>query len=64
MMADLGNYAPAYGFQQHKGYGTAVHAHALRTYGPSQQHRRSFRPLADFLASGEWPEHEDAKMPG
>jgi ribonuclease HII len=55
MMADLGNYVPAYGFQQHKGYGTAIHAHALRTYGPSQQHRRSFRPLADFLASGEWP---------
>src|SRR4051794_25785121 len=56
MMADLGNYAPVYGFRQHKGYGTAIHAHALRTYGPSQQHRRSFRPLADFLASGEWPE--------
>jgi ribonuclease HII len=56
MMAELGGYAPAYGFAQHKGYGTAVHARALRTYGPSAQHRRSFRPLADFLASGEWPD--------
>jgi ribonuclease HII len=55
MMAKLGCFAPAYGFEQHKGYGTALHAHALRTYGPSAQHRRSFRPLADFLASGEWP---------
>ena len=56
LMAELGGHMPAYGFAQHKGYGTAVHARALRTHGPSEQHRRSFRPLADFLASGEWPE--------
>jgi ribonuclease HII len=56
LMAELGGHAPAYGFEQHKGYGTAVHERALRAYGPSEQHRRSFRPLADFLASGEWPE--------
>jgi ribonuclease HII len=56
LMAELGCRAPAYGFEQHKGYGTIVHARALRAYGPSEQHRRSFRPLADFLASGEWPE--------
>jgi len=56
LMAELGGHTPVYGFEQHKGYGTALHARALRTYGPSEQHRRSFRPLADFLASGEWPE--------
>jgi len=55
LMVELGGRAPAYGFEHHKGYGTAVHAHALRAHGPSEQHRRSFRPLADFLASGEWP---------
>ncbi|MDQ2999280.1 MAG: ribonuclease HII [Chloroflexota bacterium] len=55
LMAELGEHAPAYGFEQHKGYGTAVHARALRAHGPSEQHRRSFRPLADFLMSGEWP---------
>jgi ribonuclease HII len=55
LMAELGGRVPAYGFEQHKGYGTAIHARALRAYGPSEQHRRSFRPLADFLASGEWP---------
>src|SRR5688500_13578700 len=60
LMAELGCRAPAYGFEQHKGYGTATHARALRAYGPSSQHRRSFRPLADFLACGEWPEHERA----
>jgi ribonuclease HII len=56
MMSELGSHTPVYGFEQHKGYGTTVHANALRTYGPSGQHRRSFRPLADFLVSGEWPE--------
>lgn len=55
MMLTLDRYAPAYGFAQHKGYGTALHEHALRCYGPSPQHRRSFRPLADVLAGGAWP---------
>ena len=55
LMADLGRHAPAYGFAQHKGYGTAAHEHALRVHGPTPQHRRSFRPLADFLATGVWP---------
>jgi ribonuclease HII len=58
LMAELGRRAPAYGFEQHKGYGTASHARALRAHGPSEQHRRSFRPLADFLACGEWPQRE------
>jgi ribonuclease HII len=58
MMAELGRRVPAYGFEQHKGYGTVMHERALRAHGPSPQHRRSFRPLADFLASGEWPERE------
>jgi ribonuclease HII len=55
MMVDLGRHAPGYGFEQHKGYGTAAHERALRAHGPSAQHRRTFRPLADFLASGAWP---------
>jgi ribonuclease HII len=61
MMAGLGRRLSAYGFEAHKGYGTAAHERALRAYGPSAQHRRSFRPLADFLATGEWPRAEDRK---
>jgi ribonuclease HII len=34
---------PQYGFQRHKGYGTAFHMEALRRYGPSPIHRMSFR---------------------
>lgn len=36
---------PAYGFDRHKGYGTAAHLQALATHGPCPAHRQSFRPL-------------------
>ena len=49
---------PGYGFAAHKGYGTSAHELALRARGLSPQHRRSFRPIADYLASGEWPARE------
>ncbi len=40
---------PQYGFDQHKGYGTAEHLAALRQHGPCPQHRRSFKPVTDLL---------------
>ena len=40
---------PAYGFERHKGYGTAAHRAALDTHGPSSLHRRSYRPLREML---------------
>lgn len=36
---------PAYGFDQHKGYGTAQHLQALREHGPTECHRQSFAPV-------------------
>ncbi len=36
---------PAYGFDQHKGYGTAKHREALLKFGPCPIHRRSFAPI-------------------
>ena len=33
---------PAYGFAAHKGYGTRAHYAALRRYGPTPVHRKSF----------------------
>ena len=38
---------PHYGFDQHKGYGTAHHLEALRRWGPCPAHRRSFAPVAE-----------------
>ena len=40
---------PGYGFESHKGYGTAVHMAALRDLGASPLHRRSFAPVATVL---------------
>ena len=36
---------PNYGFERHKGYATAAHLEALRRFGPSPIHRRSFAPI-------------------
>ncbi|WP_101047433.1 ribonuclease HII [Macromonas nakdongensis] len=42
---------PAYGFDRHKGYGTAQHLQALRAFGPIAAHRRSFAPVAAALSA-------------
>ncbi|MBV5297283.1 MAG: ribonuclease HII [Rhodoferax sp.] len=43
---------PAYGFAQHKGYGTALHLAALKEQGACPQHRKTFRPVTEVLAAG------------
>lgn len=40
---------PQYGFDRHKGYGTEAHLAALRLYGPTPHHRRSFAPVREAL---------------
>lgn len=40
---------PVYGFDRHKGYPTAAHLAALRAYGVSEVHRRSFAPVRALL---------------
>lgn len=42
MMVEYDAIYPEYGFAKHKGYGTAAHIQALKTYGPCPIHRRSF----------------------
>ena len=43
-----------YGFDKNKGYGTAAHIEAIRQFGYSSAHRRSFRPkaLSDTILEG------------
>lgn len=38
---------PQYGFDRHKGYGTAAHLAALREHGPCPEHRTSFAPVRE-----------------
>ena len=42
LMCELHERYPAYGFAQHKGYGTRAHYNALRTYGLTPIHRKTF----------------------
>ena len=46
MCAQLHAQSPQYGFDRHKGYGTAEHLQALAEHGPSPWHRSSFAPVA------------------
>ena len=43
---------PAYGFDQHKGYGTPEHWEALRICGPSPEHRLSFHGVVPEPGEG------------
>ncbi|MEZ5926619.1 MAG: ribonuclease HII [Hyphomicrobiaceae bacterium] len=56
-MRELADRYPAFGFERHKGYGTAEHLAALRRLGPTPEHRRSFAPVAAAL--GESTNAED-----
>ena len=42
MMVEYDTLFPGYGFAKHKGYGTAAHIAALKEYGPTPIHRKSF----------------------
>jgi len=49
LMLDYDRTYPAYGFAQHKGYGTALHLERLRQHGPCPIHRRTFLPVQQLL---------------
>jgi ribonuclease HII len=40
---------PYFGFERHKGYGTAEHIRALQQYGITPLHRRNYAPIARLL---------------
>lgn len=42
LMVEMDDEYPQYGFAKHKGYGTKAHIEAIRQYGYSPIHRRSF----------------------
>jgi ribonuclease HII len=48
LMQEAARDYPHYDWERNKGYGTADHLAALREYGPSPLHRRSFAPVAQL----------------
>ena len=45
IMIDYENTFPGYGFERHKGYGTAIHQQALWELGICEIHRKSYQPI-------------------
>jgi ribonuclease HII len=45
LLDEFDNEFPGYGFENHKGYGTAAHLDAILAYGPTTIHRKSFEPI-------------------
>ena len=52
MMLSFHSLYPAYGFDQHKGYGTRDHLDALRRHGPTPLHRTTFRGVRPEVPAG------------
>ena len=50
-MYQLAKKYPGYGFEKHVGYGTAAHKAALEKLGPCPEHRKSFKPIAQYVGS-------------
>ncbi len=53
LLVDLGAAHPGYGFEKHKGYGTAEHRTAIALLGVTPAHRRSFKPIQEALAAAQ-----------
>ncbi len=51
IMVELSALHPGYGFDKHKGYGTAEHRAAIARLGVIAAHRRSFRPIQEAIAA-------------
>ena len=45
LMREMDVAHPVYGLASHKGYGTPEHRRALKEFGPSALHRRTFAPV-------------------
>lgn len=61
-MYALAERYPQYGFEKHKGYGTAQHLAALAEYGVLPEHRRDFSPVRRLLAQGRLFDEDGAAV--
>ncbi|MDR1694320.1 MAG: ribonuclease HII [Lactobacillaceae bacterium] len=49
IMKILAEKYPYYSFEKNAGYGTKLHIEGLRKYGITPEHRRSYKPIKEFL---------------
>lgn len=49
MMKEISRKYPDYGFSSNMGYGTAAHLEAIKRYGVTPYHRKTFAPVKDYF---------------
>ncbi len=49
-MQKLAEKYPYYGFEKNAGYGTATHIAALKKYGITPEHRKSYKPIKEIIS--------------
>ena len=49
LMKEMAQKYPYYGFEKNAGYGTKQHIEGLKKYGVTPEHRKSYRPIKEFL---------------
>lgn len=49
IMKELAVKYPGYGFEKNAGYGTKDHIEGLQKYGVTPEHRKSYKPIKEFL---------------
>ena len=49
LLVKLSQLYPEYGFEKHKGYATQQHKTAIKKYGPSPIHRKTFAGVKEYL---------------
>jgi ribonuclease HII len=63
LMEDWDRVFPQYRLARNKGYGTAAHLRALREFGVTPEHRRSYRPVAARSLFPVRTEERDEPLP-
>lgn len=51
MLDEMDKEYPMYDLKHNKGYGTKKHLEALKKHGPCIHHRKTFKPVRDFINS-------------
>lgn len=49
LMKEMALKYPGYGFEKNAGYGTKEHIEGIKKYGITQEHRKSYKPIKEFL---------------
>ena len=49
LMKEMAKKYPYYGFEKNAGYGTSAHVDGLKKYGVTPEHRKSYKPIQEFI---------------